>query len=245
MLQLQSALNAIHFYLMPFVFSININNKLLSQFSSSCSTGSYADTTTVPICRICMNFCLLCTSGYNCRSCRTGCSICSNTTDCIICNAGLYKVTDSTGVVSCLDTCPTKYYSDGNNVCYSCMIGCDICSLNVSSIQVCNKCSVGYFLKYNICIELKCDPNCGDCFLTTDNLICYRCKTGYFVKLDEYQCILVLYDIIPILLISYICIYYIPLDPSLKHTYHRVNQCICGKRRCPPYILRCSCSSWV
>jgi hypothetical protein len=143
-----------NFYLMPFVFSININNKLLTQCSSSCSTGSYVDTTTVPICKICMNFCQSCTSGYNCSSCVIGSYLDADGTKCLSCPYGCGDCENGTAC----KTCNSGYYINSSTLCSQCSPNCELCE----SSSNCTKCNVGFiFFTYNgntICLH-DCNGN--------------------------------------------------------------------------------------
>jgi hypothetical protein len=125
-----------------------------------------------------------------CMPCISKCDKCTNSTDCKICIIDFYLVTSNTGVVSCGAACPPRSYYDDNKVCYYCMDNCDTCEKDEDGILICAKCSIGYILKNNNCVELVCDPNCEKCVMNITTLRCDQCKNGYFIDPYGYMCLI-------------------------------------------------------
>lgn len=77
----------------------------------------------------------------------------------------------------CTKCSTAKYFIDKEQKCTSCSIIHKAC-LECSSSSGCTKCSNGYSLHLNSCIE--CNGNCLNCTLNNNNeTLCLQCKENY------------------------------------------------------------------
>lgn len=123
-------------------------------------------------CLKCNSLCKTCLEPYTCESCPNGsyledngvCQLCTEEKCQIKCNQTEFKFN-----YTCLDKCPSHYFSDINNLCLECDISCKTC--DKASEKNCLSCNKDYFLLEGQCV-IECP---SDMFKDYDKQECVDC----------------------------------------------------------------------
>ncbi|CAD5111534.1 DgyrCDS837 [Dimorphilus gyrociliatus] len=174
---------------------------------SNCIQCSWSSSISSAICDVCDNRYINKDTG--CTSCLAYCKICSYDKNrgisCSSCDNNAYKVTNDnintcklcsssiSGCNKCSDKdtcteCKSKAYALTTlNKCEKCSSihsACIECDAR-SSINICTKCTTGYYLKDGSCSA--CSRNCDSCTETNDLIKCTKC-TSYYTKVELKVC---------------------------------------------------------
>ncbi len=137
-----------------------------------------------------------CPVGYfadsnTCKRCSPTCAGCTQTA--IICNlcAGSQNLFGSGSSITCVSTCPTKFYStqtlNGTRFCAPCSSTCDACR----DFSYCLSCPNSRLLSSGLCVD-RCDSSsvqvgdsCKSCSAgcqTCTPLVCVQCASGFLLN---------------------------------------------------------------